>query len=155
MNKNLYEQDFQLWIQSTIHQLKERDFNSLDIEHLIEELVDLGKSDKTSLESNLEILLAHLLKLKVQNDVPETMQGSWYSSVDEHRSRIKKQMSKIPSLKPYLVTVIPEVYPDARKLAIKERKRAKFGVHIPDEKEYDLTCPFSVEQILDEDFYGL
>lgn len=154
MNKNLYEQDFHLWIQSTIHQLKERDFNLLDIEHLIEELVDLGKSDKTSLESNLEILLAHLLKLKVQNDVPETMQAIWYSSVDEHRSRIKKQMSKIPSLKPYLVTVIPEVYPDARKLAIKEGKRAKFGVHIPDEKEYDLTCPFSVEQILDE-FYGL
>lgn len=81
------------------------------------------------------------------------MQGSWYS-VDEHRSRIKKQMSKIPSLKPYLVTVIPEVYPDARKLAIKAGKRAKFGVHIPNEKEYDLTCPFSVEQILDE-FYGL
>lgn len=155
MSKTLYEQDLQLWIKSTIHQLKERNFNSLDIEHLIEELVDLGKSDKISLESNLEILLAHLLKLKIQNDVPETMQASWYSSVDEHRSRIKKQINKIPSLKSYLVNAISEVYPDARKLAIKEAHRAKFGVRIPDEKEYEQTCLFSVEQILDEDFYGL
>lgn len=154
MTKALYDQDFQLWLNSTIHQLKERDFNSLDIEHLIEELVDLGKSDKISLESNLEILLAHLLKLKVQNDAPETMKGSWYSSVDEHRSRIKKQINKIPSLKSYLVNAIPEVYPDAHKLAIKEGKRAKFGIRIPNEKEYEQTCPFSVEQILDEDFYG-
>lgn len=154
MAKTLYEQDFKLWLDTTIHQLKERDFSALDVEHLIEELVDLGKSEQASLESNLEILLAHLLKLKVQQDAPQTMKGSWYNSIDEHRSRIRRQLSKIPSLKSYLVTAIFEAYPDARKLAIKEGKRAKMRVRLPDEQEYDQTCPFSVEQILDEDFYS-
>ncbi|NER26065.1 MAG: DUF29 domain-containing protein, partial [Symploca sp. SIO1C2] len=43
--KTLYEQDFQQWIEQTIEQLQNSDFSSLDIEHLIEELTDLGKSE--------------------------------------------------------------------------------------------------------------
>jgi len=86
--KTLYEEDFGLWIEQTIQQLKRRDLESLDIEHLIEELVDLGKSEKNALRGNLMILLAHLLKLQVQHDVPDMMKGSWYSSVLEHRQRV-------------------------------------------------------------------
>jgi hypothetical protein len=39
-------------------------------------------------------------------------------------------------------------------LAIKESKLAKFGIRMPEDNEYPLNCPFSIEQILDEDFYG-
>ncbi|HAO10142.1 MAG TPA: DUF29 domain-containing protein, partial [Planktothrix sp. UBA8407] len=45
-------------------------------------------------------------------------------------------------------------YIDGRRLAIKEGKRAQFGVRIPNQEEYSQICPFSIEQILDEDFYG-
>ena len=41
--QTLYEQDFQEWVTQTIQKLQQKDFNSLDIEHLIEELQDLGK----------------------------------------------------------------------------------------------------------------
>ena len=61
MSHTLYDRDLQLWIEQTIRQLKNRELESLDIEHLIEELVDLGKSEKNALRSNLMILLAHLL----------------------------------------------------------------------------------------------
>ena len=61
----LYDQDLQLWIEQTIQQLQNHQFEALDIEHLIEELVDLGKAEKNALKSNLTILLAHLLKLRV------------------------------------------------------------------------------------------
>jgi hypothetical protein len=50
---------------------------------------------------------------------------------------------------------IAKVYLSSRKLAIQESKRAKLGVRVPLEKEYPLDCPFTVEQILDEDFEGL
>ena len=63
MFNNLYEHDLQYWIEQTIQQLRNREFGALDIEHLIEELVDLGKAEKNALKSNLTILLAHLLKL--------------------------------------------------------------------------------------------
>lgn len=152
---SLYEQDLQLWIEKTIDQLQNRQFEELDLENLIEELKDLGKSEKRALESNLMVLLIHLLKLKIQYDAPDMMKGSWYDSVDEHRQRLQDDLSKTPSLKSYLLTAIAQAYPSARKVAIKEGKRAKFGVRIPQESEYPLSCPFTPEQILDEDFYGL
>ena len=37
MLKSLYEKDFQLWLQQTIEQLQQRDFEGLDVEHLMEE----------------------------------------------------------------------------------------------------------------------
>ena len=155
MSNTLYDSDLQLWIEQTIQQLQNHEFESLDIQHLIEELVDLCKSEKNTLRSNLKILLAHLLKLKIQHDVPDSMKGSWYSSVVEHRQRVLDNLADTPSLKSFLVEAIEKAYPDARKLAIKEAKFAKFGVRIPEESEYPITFPFSIEQILNEDFYGL
>jgi len=49
----LYEQDFQLWLITTIGQLEQGDFQALDVSHLVEELKELGKSDKNALEGNL------------------------------------------------------------------------------------------------------
>ncbi|MCY7367729.1 MAG: DUF29 domain-containing protein [Chamaesiphon sp.] len=155
MANNLYERDLQLWIDQTIQQLKNREFGSLDVEHLIEELVDLGRAEKNALKSNLTILLAHLLKLLVQNDVPDTMKGSWYSSVLEHRQRVLDNLADTPSLKSLLLETVEKAYHTSRKLAIKEGNLAKFGVQIPAESEYPLICPFSIDQILDEDFYGI
>ncbi len=154
MTKTLYDRDLQLWIDQTIEQLKKGEFQSLDIEHLIEELIELGKSEKNTLKSNLKILLGHLLKLRVQLDAPETMKGSWYSSVLEHRQRVLDNLADTPSLKRFLPEAVEKAYGDGRKLAIKEGKLAKFGVRVPQESEYPVSCPFSIEQILDEDFYG-
>jgi Domain of unknown function DUF29 len=155
MTNKLYERDLQLWIDRTIQQLQNREFGSLDIEHLIEELVDLGRAEKNALKSNLTILLAHLLKLLVQHDVPDTMKGSWYSSVLEHRQRVLDNLADTPSLKSLLVETVEKAYFSGRKLAIKEGHLAKFGVRVPAESEYPTTCPFSIEQILNEDFYGV
>lgn len=153
--ENLYDQDFQKWIQQTIKHLQEAEFDQLDKEHLIEELEDLGKSEKPSLETNLMILLTHLVKLKVKKNAPEMMQQTWLNSVDENRKRIQKSLRETPSLKSFLIPSIESAYPDAYQLAIKEKKRAKFGVKIPEQSDYPLICPFSVTEILDEDFYGL
>lgn len=153
MSNTLYDHDLQLWIEQTIDQLKNSEFELLDIEHLIEELIDLGNSEKNRLKSNLKILLAHLLKLRVQSDAPDLIKGSWYSSVLEHRQRVLDNLLDTPSLKGFLGEALEKAYTDGRKLAIKEGKLAKFGVRIPEESEYPLICPFSIEQILDEDFY--
>lgn len=154
MLETLYEKDFQIWIEATIQHLKNRQFESLDIEHLIEELNGLGKSEQNALKSNLMILLAHLLKVKVQFDAPDTMKMSWYNSIIEHRQRVLTGLEDTPSLKGFLAEAIDKAYPQAYKLAIKEGKFAALGVRIPDVSEYPNVCPFSVEQILDEDFYG-
>jgi hypothetical protein len=154
MQPATYEQDFQRWIAQTIEHLRKGEFKSLDLDNLIEELTDLGKSEKNTLKSNLKILLAHLLKLQVQSDAPDTMKMSWLHSAIEHRQRVLDNLADSPSLKAFWTEAVEKAYPDARKLAIAEGKLAQFGVRVPDETDYPLACPFSRDQILDESFLG-
>ncbi|MFM6518330.1 MAG: DUF29 family protein, partial [Microcystis panniformis] len=60
---NLYDRDYQLWLENTINQLRRGDFQAVDWQNLLEELADLGKSERRALESLLTRLLEHLLKL--------------------------------------------------------------------------------------------
>lgn len=152
--EKLYDLDFQLWIKKTIDSLENRNFETIDINHLIQELTELGKSEQKALASNLMILLAYLLKITVQSDAPEMMKNSWYNSIAEHRQRVLFDLQETPSLKSYLKIAIEKAYPNARKLAIKEGKLAKYGVRVPNQNEYPVICPFSIEEILDEEFYG-
>jgi hypothetical protein len=57
MVATLYDRDLQQWIQQTIQQLQAQDFDSLDIEHLIEELVDLGEVREKCAEKQFDPLV--------------------------------------------------------------------------------------------------
>ena len=149
MINNLYDTDYAQWTRSQIEALKAQDLKNIDFEHLIENL-EMG-DPKETVESNLIILIAHLLKLAVQKDAPDWMTNSWYNSIDEHRKRVLKAQRKYKPIKKYLPTAIENAYPDARDLAIKEGKRADGRKVIKrDESEYPEKCPFTFEQILDE-----
>lgn len=150
----LYERDFNRWIEVTIQQIQERRFQEVDWQHLLEELEDMGKSEKRAFTSNLMVLLAHLLKLQVQADAPDSMKGSWYDSVVEHRARVKADLADNPSFKNFLDEAVKKAYKEARNLAIKQSKLVKLGIRQPSEFEYPLECPFSCDQLLDDNFYG-
>lgn len=114
---SLYEQDYCLWLEQTIQQLQTGAFNKIDISALIEELQGMSNSEKNALESNLRILLMHLLKYRYQ---PDKRTNSWLFTIREHRKRLLKAFQKSPSLKPYYEQVFPECYQDGRELASDE-----------------------------------
>jgi hypothetical protein len=58
----LYDQDYLLWTEDTVNQLRNKKFYRLDLMNLIEEIEDLGKSQKRELKSRLGELLEHILK---------------------------------------------------------------------------------------------
>ncbi|AFY44937.1 DUF29 domain-containing protein [Nostoc sp. PCC 7107] len=116
-NSHLYEQDFYLWIETTAQQLKEGRFSEVDLENLVEEIESMGRSERRALESNLVILLMHLLKYKYQ---PEKRTNSWLSTIFEHRRRLNKNLQDSPSLKKYFAESFMECYQDARQLAALE-----------------------------------
>lgn len=62
--KNLYDTDYNLWVMETVDQLKNKNFDAIDLENLIEEVSDLSRREKKKLKSLLRNLLEHLLKLK-------------------------------------------------------------------------------------------
>ncbi len=61
-----YPTDFSLWVQQTAQLLRERRWQEIDLEHLIEEVEDLGKSERRGIASQLTRLLLHLLKWQYQ-----------------------------------------------------------------------------------------
>ncbi|EDX76487.1 conserved domain protein, putative [Coleofasciculus chthonoplastes PCC 7420] len=58
---SLYEVEYDQWLARTISLLKENRFNELDKDHLIEELEDLSRREKKTVERFLEQIIRHLL----------------------------------------------------------------------------------------------
>jgi hypothetical protein len=139
---NLYEADYLKWIETTVEKLKNHDYTTVDWTSLIEEIEDMGRSERSSLESNLIILLMHLLKWQYQ---PDLRSGSWKGSIVEHRRRILKALKNSPSLKPYLEEIFDESYGDAITQAAAE-------TGLPTDLFPD-RCPYSVTEILDTNFF--
>lgn len=137
----LYDRDFLLWLEQTAAQLREGRLTELDVVNLLEEIESMGRSEKQALESNLEILLMHLLKYRYQ---PDLRSNRWRFTIREHRSRIDKALKASPSLKRHLEQVFPECYQTAIELAAAETGLA-IATFPPD-------CPFQIDQILDPQF---
>jgi hypothetical protein len=142
MNPTLYEQDYYLWLNKTALQLRTGDLDQLDLPNLAEEIEDMGKSEKRAFESNLTVILLHLLKYKYQ---PTHRSNSWLSSLLEHRLRLKKQLKDSPSLKPYWLEVFAECYDDARLLAATETQLAL--------STFPTSPPFTPEEVLDLNYF--
>lgn len=137
----LYEQDYHLWLIKTAKLLKEGKISEVDIPNLAEEIEDMGRSEKRAIESNLEIILMHLLKYIYQ---PEKRSSSWQYTLFEHRKRLRKAFKESPSLKKYFEQVFKECYQDARKMAAIET-----GLDLD---TFPLECPFTSEETLDEEY---
>ncbi len=54
----MYLQDFSVWIDHTVQLLRERYWHEVDVAHLIEELEDLGKSERQAIASQLTQILS-------------------------------------------------------------------------------------------------
>ena len=66
--QKLYHTDYLRWIETTVEKLRVRDYSDIDWENLIAEIEDMGRSERRSLESNLVIIILHLLKWQFQPD---------------------------------------------------------------------------------------
>ncbi|NCR32970.1 MAG: DUF29 domain-containing protein, partial [Microcystis aeruginosa L211-101] len=108
----------QLWLESTINQLRQGDFQAVDWQNLLEELADLGKNNRRALESLLTRLLEHLLKLTYWQSQRDYNQAAWKGEIRTFRKQIKKILRDSPSLKPYLSEILEECYTDAREIII-------------------------------------
>jgi hypothetical protein len=57
-----YEVDVYAWVRAQIHVLRASAWSPLDIEHLADEIADVGRSESHALTSALGVVLLHLLK---------------------------------------------------------------------------------------------
>jgi hypothetical protein len=137
-----YEQDFYGWTQEQAALLRAGRLNELDIENLIEEIETMGRSEKRALESRLSVLLCHLLKWHYQ---PARRGNSWMYTIIEQRMKFKKVLADNPGLKPQLQQLIDDAYEYA---LVKACHETGFLSDI-----FPATCPWTIEQLTDKDYY--
>ncbi|MEA5617839.1 DUF29 domain-containing protein [Cronbergia sp. UHCC 0137] len=140
MTQTLYESDYNQWIEETVQQLRNRNFQEIDWDNLIEEIESMGKNDKRALSSLLTRLLEHLLKLSYWEVEKPRSGNHWASEIVNFRSQIQTRLEDSPSLCSQLETMYEKVYPVAIKSVSKLFK-------LPPEAQISLS------QALDQDWF--
>jgi len=91
-----YEQDIVAWATEQARLIRSGQFDQLDIEHIADEIEDVGKSERRELASRMAVLITHLLKWQYQ---AAFRSASWSGSIREQRKRIAMALDETPSLK--------------------------------------------------------
>jgi hypothetical protein len=135
----LYDLDFYAWTQQQAQALRThfRDDNRLDVEHLAEEIEDLGGSQLQAVESFVRQIMAHLLKLDYSGfDLPRR---HWRSEIVAFRINLRRKIS--PSMRPKILEALPELYRDAREMAAASLDaEPDLALQLPKQCPYDWTA---------------
>ena len=112
---DLYHEDFYAWTQQQAEALRAhfKGDNRLDVEHLAEEVEDLGKSELHAVESFVENVIEHLLKLDYSGWVD--LRNHWRAEVDAFRASIEREIT--PRIRQEVETELETLYQRARRAA--------------------------------------
>jgi hypothetical protein len=144
---SLYNTDFLLWTETTATLLKNREFDHLDLDNLIEEIESLGRSDKRATLSYLARLCEHLLKIKYWDTERQSCLRGWTIEVNNFRKEIHRLLKDSPSLKPHLLENFQSEYQDARDNVL---IASDIAPNLIPEEPF-----FSLEQALEKDWLPL
>lgn len=141
MTTTNYDTDIIAWANQQAWLIRHKQFNLLDIEHIAEEIEDVGKSEQRELASRMAVLIAHLLKWQYQ---AERQGSSWQRTIKEQRKAIAGHLKSVPSLKTKIADTewLAIIWSDALTIAIKET-----GLEL-----FPETCPWTVEDILNQEW---
>jgi hypothetical protein len=125
-----YEKDIVAWANEQANFIRSGRFELLDLEHIAEEIEDVGKSEQRELSSRMVVLLAHLLKWQFQ---PARRGVSWKATISAQRQDIAFALKETPSLKTRLANDewIAVAWAKAVALAIDETGLESFPEVLP------------------------
>ncbi|MBU7581347.1 MAG: DUF29 domain-containing protein [Nostoc sp. TH1S01] len=135
---SLYESEYEQWLAQTINLLKENRFDELDKEHLIEELEELSRRDKKTVERFLEQIIRHLLLLQYWTAESEYNSNHWQAEILSFRTQLNEDLTQ--NLRNHLQENQAKVYEKALKYV---RQKTGYEINFPQD------CPYTLEQLLE------
>lgn len=136
-----YDQDFYSWTQQQAEMLRAGRLSGLDLEHLAEEIEDLGKETFNKLASSYQVILLHMLKWDHQ---PERRSRSWVASIEVQRLSALDNLDDNPGLKSRRPEALARAYRKAWIKAAAETRK--------DKETFPPECPYSLDEIMTRDF---
>jgi hypothetical protein len=155
--KELYEKDFYLWVQENLKLLKEKKYDLVDWENLLEEIRCLGEwyVDKT-VDLMAEILKNLYRWEKFREGKDEG--NDWVKSINSARSELDVILIRQPTVKAKAQE--RKNIQTAWKLAVyslvdwfeepeNHQKAKKYFGRLPTEEDFPKECPYTFQQIED------
>src|SRR5947207_6618106 len=145
--ESLYEEDFYAWTQQQAELLRRLPSvgNAIDLEHIAEEIEDLGRSDLRAARSLCQHIIEHLLKLEHSGlDEPA---DHWRDQIVEWRLQLEKILTRSIEAK----IDLPDRYRAALRL-IRRLERDVPGLA----RRLPADCPYTLDQIVcggEEDWF--
>ena len=134
----LYEMEYEQWLVQTINLLKENRFDELDKEHLIEELEELSRREKKTVERFLEQIIRHLLLLQYWSAEYEYNVNHWQAEIMSFRTQLKEDLTQ--NLRNHLRENQAKVYEKALRYV---KQKTGYTINFPENN------PYTLEQLLE------
>ncbi len=155
--KELYEKDFYLWVLENIKLLKNKEYELVDWENLLEEIEDMGRRYLDSVVSLMAVILEHLYKWE-HFRYREYAGHSWIKSINNARKELRTIFKRHPSVE--VKAQEKENIQTAWELAVyslidwfKEPKNQdlakKYFGKLPTEKDFPQECLYTFQQIME------
>ncbi len=120
--KELYEKDFYMWVYENLRLLKEGKYDLVDWDNLLEEIEDMGISERKSLRSYIEVILEHMYKLdnllpysRYDTDMFKEGGRGWRKSIRSASIEVDVIVQDNPSLLQQLEDITRDAWKIARK----------------------------------------
>ena len=142
--RTLYEEDFPLWAERQAALLRAKRFDQLDLDNLIDEVADLSRRERKSIDSYVETILEHFVKLAFST--VERPRRGWLVTVDKQRAKLARELTA--TLRNHLEAELQALYSGLRRPVARQLEKEQ----VPADA-LPIACPYMLEQILDPDWY--
>jgi Domain of unknown function DUF29 len=106
----LYEEDLYAWSEAQAGLLRRRRFAELDLEHVVEEIEDVGGSLYREVRSRIRTIMEHLLKLEYS--AATEPRAGWERTIRRERADLAEDLT--PSRRPRVERGMSRFYETAR-----------------------------------------
>ena len=155
--KELYEKDFYLWVLENLKLLKNKEFEFVDWENLLEEIEYMARKELRSVISLMAVIMEHLYKWENYRE-SAYMGSGWKKSILNARKELIDLFDEMPSLK--RAAQEKDSLNKAWRRAVnslivwfdedenKNLAKKYFG-RLPTEEDFPKDCPYTFEQVME------
>jgi len=144
-NQNyLYEHQYSDWLKLQVRLLKTGRAVEADVDHIAQELEDIGSEAEAKLSSLIRQAMVNLCKIEFARD--QTRADQWMVEIANFRAEIEDRILNRFSNDEDLVSIYDRSWKTARSILMHALTREELK-HIPKE------CPYAMGQIRDEQYF--
>ena len=136
MLKHNIDTEYDSWLLEQAQLLRDRDFQHLDIDNLVEEIEALVRGEKSSVEQFAYLIMLHLLLIEYWHEQSEWNRNHWEAEITGFRLQLNNKLTT--NLRNHLAQRLDFLYSKAYQAAVKKTKSSINGDRFPQERKYSL-----------------